>query len=131
LLGLAGVDAAAARPPAASAVLLGIVSNLVAWIGYGAALVCLARGLLPGARLDVVTAIGAFTASYLAGLLALMAPGGLGVREGVMILILQAPLGLAAATVLALASRILLTIVELGAAAPFLAFSDRSTRVLD
>lgn len=131
LLGLAGVDPAAARPPAATAVLLGIAANLVAWVGYGGALVCLARGLLPGARLDLITATGAFTASYLAGLLALVAPGGIGVREGVMILLLQAPMGLATATVLALASRVLLTITELGAAAPFLAFSDRSARVPD
>ncbi|MGH7519104.1 MAG: lysylphosphatidylglycerol synthase domain-containing protein [Gemmatimonadales bacterium] len=131
LLGLAGVDAASSRPPAASAVLLGIVSGVLAWLGYGVALVCLARGLLPGVRLDLVTATGAFTASYLAGLLALVAPGGIGVREGVMILLLQAPLGLAAATVLALASRVLLTLAELGAAAPFLVSSDRSARVPD
>ncbi|HEX2451192.1 MAG TPA: lysylphosphatidylglycerol synthase domain-containing protein [Gemmatimonadales bacterium] len=129
LLRLAGVDAAHARPPSASAVALGIASNLVAWVGYGIALVCLARGLLPAARLDLVTAIGAFTASYLAGLLALVAPGGIGVREGVMILLLQTPLGLAAATMLALASRVLLTITELAAAAPFLALSNRSSRV--
>jgi hypothetical protein len=112
-------------------VVLGIVSGVLAWLGYGVALVCLARGLLPGVRLDLVTATGAFTASYLAGLLALVAPGGIGVREGVMILLLQAPLGLAAATVLALASRVLLTIAELGAAAPFLVSSDRSARVPD
>ena len=131
ILRLAGVDAANARPPSPGAVALGIVSNLLAWVGYGVSLVCLARGLLPSAQLDLPTAIGAFTASYLAGLLALIAPGGLGVREGVMILLLQAPLGLAAATVLALASRVLLTITELGAAAPFIALANRSARVPD
>ncbi len=131
LLRLAGVDAKSARPPAASALGLGIASNLLAWIGYGVALVCLARGLLPDTRLDVPTAVGTFTASYLAGLLALVAPGGIGVRESVMILLLQAPMGLAAATVVALSSRVLLTITELGAAAPFLVFSDRSARVPD
>jgi uncharacterized membrane protein YbhN (UPF0104 family) len=131
LLRLAGVEAASARPPAASAVLLGIVTGILAWLGYGVALVCLARGILPEARLDLATATGAFTASYLAGLLALIAPGGIGVREGVMILLLQAPLGVGAATVLALASRLLLTVAELGAAMPFLLSSDRSARVLD
>ena len=105
--------------------------NLIAWIGYGFSLMYLARGLLPTARLDLPTAIAAFTASYLAGFLALVAPGGIGVREGVMILLLQGPLGLAAATVLALASRVLITITELGAAAPFLAISHRSARVPD
>jgi uncharacterized membrane protein YbhN (UPF0104 family) len=91
----------------------------------------LAGGLLPRVRLDAPTATGAFTASYLAGLLALVAPGGIGVRESVMILLLQGPIGLAAATVLALASRVLLTLAELGAAAPFLVSSLRSTRATD
>ncbi|HET8622429.1 MAG TPA: lysylphosphatidylglycerol synthase domain-containing protein [Gemmatimonadales bacterium] len=131
LLSLAGVDPADARPPSPGAVALGIVSCFVAWLGYGASLICLTRGLLPDAQLDFATAVGAFTASYVAGFLALIAPGGIGVREGVMILLLQAPLGLAAATMLALASRVLLTITELGAAAPFLAFSNRSARVPD
>ncbi|MGH7536840.1 MAG: hypothetical protein ACREMG_14850, partial [Gemmatimonadales bacterium] len=61
--------------------------------------------------------------------LALLAPGGLGVREGVFILMLQGPLGIRAATALALASRLLLTLTELGAAAPFLAFPRENPRV--
>jgi glycosyltransferase 2 family protein len=131
LLGLAGVDATDARPPSAGTVALGIAANLTAWLGYGAALMLLAAGLLPGVPLDAATATAAFTASYLAGLLALVAPGGIGVRESVMILLLQSPIGLAAATVLALASRVLLTLAELGAAAPFLVSSLRSTRATD
>lgn len=131
LLRLAGVETAGAHAPSPAAVSLGIMCNLIAWIGYGFSLMYLARGLLPTARLDLPTAIAAFTASYLAGFLALVAPGGIGVREGVMILLLQGPLGLAAATVLALASRVLITITELGAAAPFLAISHRSARVPD
>jgi glycosyltransferase 2 family protein len=131
LLGLAGVQGTEARPPRASTVALGIVANLLAWIGFGIALVLLAAGLLPRVELNVATATGAFTASYLAGLLALIAPGGIGVRESVLILLLQGPLGLAAATVLALASRVLLTLAELGAAAPFLVSSLRSMRATD
>lgn len=118
-------EAAAPRP---GGVLVGIVANIVAWFGYGVALWLLARGLLPGAKLDLATAIAVFTASYLAGFLALLAPGGLGVREGLFIVMLQPSLGLAAATVLALASRVLLTLTELGAAAPFLV-SRRTPRV--
>jgi glycosyltransferase 2 family protein len=119
-------EAAAPRP---GGVLIGIVANIVAWTGYGVALWLLARGLLPDARLDLATAIAVFTASYLAGFLALLAPGGLGVREGVFIVMLQPSLGLGAATVLALASRVLLTLTELGAAAPFLLLSRRTPRV--
>lgn len=130
LLRLARVPADAAVPPSPRAVLGGIVANGIAWAGYGVALWLLARGLLPDVRLDLATAVTAFTASYLAGFLALLAPGGLGVREGLFILMLQQPIGIGPATVLAVASRLLLTLTEFGAAAPFLLLSRRSPRVV-
>jgi glycosyltransferase 2 family protein len=114
-------EAGTVHPPS-GAVAFGILANAVAWVGYGAALWLLARGLLPGAGLGVLPAIAVFTASYLAGFLALFAPGGIGVREGVFILMLQGPIGIGAATALAIASRLLLTVTELGAAVPFLLF---------
>jgi hypothetical protein len=51
------------------------------------------------------------------------------VRESVFILMLQGPVGPAAAAALALASRVLLTITEFGAAVPFLAFPRGRPRV--
>lgn len=129
LLRLAAPDAAAHAAPPLPAVLYGVTANVAAWSGYGLALWLLARGLLPDAGLGLQAAIAVFTASYLAGFLALIAPGGLGVREGLFILMLQGPLGIGAATALALASRVLLTITELGAAMPFLAFPRRNARV--
>jgi len=128
LLRLAGIRTDTPAPRVGG-VLVGIVANAAAWTGYGAALWLLARGLLPNAPLDLASAIAVFTASYLAGFLALLAPGGLGVREGLFILMLQSSLGLAAATVLALASRVLLTLTELGAAVPFILFPRRAPRV--
>ena len=89
----------------------------------------LARGILPGAGLTLLPAIAVFTASYLAGFLALLVPGGFGVREGLFILMLQGPIGIGAATALALASRLLLTITEVGAAVPFIVFPRGTTRV--
>ncbi len=130
LLRLAAPDAEARGTPPAAGIVFGIASNLVAWVGYGLALWLLARGLLPSAGLDPALAVAVFTASYLAGFLALFAPGGIGVREGLFILMLQGPLGIAAATALALASRVLLTITELGAAVPFLVFSQGRARVV-
>jgi glycosyltransferase 2 family protein len=118
---VAAPHAGPVRPPA-GALVFGIVANVVAWAGYGVALWLLARGLLPSARLGLLPAIAVFTASYLAGFLALFAPGGIGVREGVFILLLQGPIGIGAATALAIASRLLLTVTELGAAVPFLLF---------
>jgi len=65
----------------------------------------------------------------IAGFLALFAPGGIGVREGLFILMLQGPLGIGAATALAVASRLLLTLTELGAAVPFLLLPQGRARV--
>jgi hypothetical protein len=121
LVRLAVPDAPSLAPPV-GAVVFGIAANTVAWLGYGLALWLLARGLLPGTELNLLRAVAVFTASYLAGFLALFAPGGIGVREGVFILMLQGPIGIGAATALAIASRLLLTVTELGAAVPFLLF---------
>lgn len=128
LLHFAAPDAEARGAPAATGIVFGIFANAVAWVGYGGALWLLARGLLPGVDLAPGLAVAVFTASYLAGFLALFAPGGLGVREGLFILMLQGPLGIGAATALALASRLLLTITEVGAAVPFLVFPQGRAR---
>lgn len=129
LLRLAGSDPAEGTAPAAGGIVFGIASNLVAWVGYGVALWLLARGILPDSGLTLLLAIAVFAASYLAGFLALLVPGGFGVREGLFILMLQGPIGIGAATVLALASRLLLTVTEVGAAAPFLAYPRGRARV--
>lgn len=114
--------------PSAASVFRAAASNVVAWVGYGVALWLLARGVLDAGP-SLKAAIAAFTASYIAGLLAVIAPGGLGVREAVFILMLQGTLGAPAAAALAIASRALLTVTELGAAAPFLLPSPERTRV--
>jgi uncharacterized membrane protein YbhN (UPF0104 family) len=129
LLRLAAPQAVGERQPSGRGIVVGIATNIVAWLGYGLALWLLARGLLPTSGLGLRLAIAVFTASYLAGFLALFAPGGIGVREGLFILMLQEPLGVGAATSLALASRLLLTVAELGAAVPFLVFRRRQVRV--
>ena len=108
-------------PPRPGALLAGAAANLAAWLGYGAALWCLARGILGEVELPFAAAAGAFAASYLAGVLALFAPGGLVVREALFIVLLQPVLGLPRATALAIASRLLLTLTEVGIALPFLA----------
>ena len=106
--------------PAPSAVIFGVVANTLAWLLYGVSLWLLARGLLPDAGLGLVDAIGAFAASYIAGLLFLLAPGGLGVRESVMVLMLSPGVGLANALALAAVSRIGMTVADLLAALPFI-----------
>jgi hypothetical protein len=99
--------------------LAALVANAVAWSAYGASLVFLARGLMPTAVPGYSLAVSVFTVSYLVGLVALLAPAGVGARESLFILLLSGPLGPKAAVGLAVASRILLTLTELGAALPF------------
>jgi glycosyltransferase 2 family protein len=96
------------------------VANLFAWGAYGLALVFLAKGLLPDLHLGLLQAIGVFTCSYLVGFIAVFAPGGLGPRESVFLLMLAGEIGLKPAAALALASRLLLTGTEVLPAVPLL-----------
>jgi hypothetical protein len=100
--------------------ILAFAANLVAWGLYGVALLFLARGVLPAIHLGLAQAIGVFTCSYLAGFVALFAPGGLGPRESVFLLLLAGDIGLKPAAGLALASRLLLTGTEILPAVPLL-----------
>ncbi len=120
LLALVRVELPGSASPGVRAVLYGVVANLVAWCGYGVAFWLLGRGLLELPGLTVGRAIATFAASYIAGLLFLPAPGGIGVRESVVLLMLTGAVGPASASALAVASRVLLTLTEFGAAAPFL-----------
>jgi uncharacterized membrane protein YbhN (UPF0104 family) len=86
--------------------------GVLAWVAHGVAFWLLARGLgLPG-TLSVVTAAGVFPLGYVLGLLALFAPGGLGVREVVLTSLLAPAFGMGGAVALSLASRVLLTLTE-------------------
>src|SRR5712692_2486437 len=97
-----------------------LLVNVAAWGAYGLAFQCLARGLTPDATLSWSLAATVFTISYLVGLVAVFAPAGLGPRESLFYLLLAGAVGPKLAVALALATRVLLTITELGAAAPFL-----------
>jgi uncharacterized membrane protein YbhN (UPF0104 family) len=82
------------------------------WLAYGLAFWLLARGLgLPGG-LPIGTATGVFALGYVLGLLALFAPGGVGVRELVYIGLLTPYVGSGGAIALSVASRLQLTLVE-------------------
>ena len=108
----------ARRPPPVSS----SASSPMPWRGsaMARALWLLARGLFPGVASRAPGWRSAvFTASYLAGFLARSLRRARRAR-GLFILMLQGPLGIGAATALALASRLLLTVTEFGAAVPFL-----------
>ncbi len=104
------------EPLAPSAVFAGTLLTVLSWSTYGAALWMLARGLMHDAPLPLTTAIGAFTLGYILGLLALFAPGGVGVRELVLVGLLAPFLGSGGAVAVSVASRVLLTLTEAAAA---------------
>jgi uncharacterized membrane protein YbhN (UPF0104 family) len=88
---------------------------VVSWLVYGAGFWCLLRGLwrVPPSSLPVAT--GVFAASYVAGYVVLLAPGGLVVREGAMTALLVAltPLAATSAAAAAVAARLWTTASEL------------------
>src|SRR5437867_4160518 len=104
------------RPLPLAAVAESAGLTLASWVTYGMAFSFLARGLgLPG-TLSLPTATGVFALGYILGLLALFAPGGVGVREVVFIGLLTPALGTGVAVALSVGSRVLLPLCE--AAAP-------------
>ena len=90
--------------------------TVLSWGTYGAAFWMLTRGLVPDTPLPLTAAIGAFTLGYILGVLALFAPGGVGVRELVLIGLLAPFLGSGGAVAVSVASRLLLTVLEATAA---------------
>lgn len=105
------------------AVWLASIGCLVAWILYGVAFRIFVAGVLGEAPGSTASYIAAFTGSYLAGYIALFAPGGIGVREKSLMLALG-QFGLAqagAAGVISLTSRLWLTILEVLPGLGFLA----------
>jgi hypothetical protein len=111
---LTGRDIALGSPPH-SVIAIGVGGNIVAWILYGVAFQLLVRGVLGAPPGALWLYIAVFTASYVVGYLFLFLPGGIGPREGTMVVLLTA-LQLTTnkqAWVIAGASRIWLTVLEI------------------
>ncbi|WP_396206020.1 lysylphosphatidylglycerol synthase domain-containing protein [Gemmatimonas sp.] len=87
--------------------------NSLAWVGYGVAFACFARGVLPLTP-NITVYIAVYAASYLVGFLALFAPGGIGFRELALsaLLVAGGAAGQGDAAVLGATSRIWLTVLE-------------------
>ena len=85
------------------------------WVVHGAAFVCLSRGL----GLDIGFGVGttAFAAAYFMGYVVMIAPGGIGVRESGLTVLLTPILGFEASFVLAALQRVWITAAELLGAA--------------
>jgi glycosyltransferase 2 family protein len=86
---------------------------LLVWVTYGSAFWLTGRALFAVSTSDLSHYIGVFALSWLVGLVAVFAPGGIGVREAVIVALLSHRLGEAQAIVLAATSRIILTAIDL------------------
>jgi len=76
------------------------------WVGYGLAFWLLGRALLGDAAPGVMLAAPAFIASYVAGIIAIFAPGGIVVREAALVAALAGHIGTDRAFLLAIAARL-------------------------
>jgi hypothetical protein len=100
-----------------------VLANVGAWVGYGIGFRVLALALVPASAGNWLEYVAVFTGSYLVGYLALVVPGGIGVREVAMVGSLTA-LGIAGpvdAWLLAVVSRLWLTVLEVVPGLLFLA----------
>jgi len=97
------------------AVWVAAVSTVASWLLYGIAFSLFAHGVTPRATGNATSYIAVYTGSYLAGYLALFAPGGVGIREAALVIAMPR-FGMAYAAdaaVIAITSRLWLTILEI------------------
>jgi hypothetical protein len=86
------------------------------WLLLGVSFWLCARGLVAVPASDLALYMGTFAVAWLAGLVAVYAPGGLGVREAVIVALLSGHIGAADALVVAAASRLILILVDVALA---------------
>ncbi len=85
---------------------------LVSWLGFGISFSLLLSGLMPGIHLSIPAATVAFAASWVVGFVLLFIPSGLGIREAVMVLLLDPIIGFAPALAAAVGFRLLYMLAE-------------------
>jgi uncharacterized membrane protein YbhN (UPF0104 family) len=87
---------------------------VVSWVLYGAAYFLFLNALADVPSNALVASTGVNTLSFLAGYLAIPAPGGLGVRESAMTVLLNPILPAGVAAVVAVGARLWSIVAELG-----------------
>jgi len=99
-----------------SAILASSALMLLSWATFGVSFWMLVRGLISTATVPLPAAMGMFALGYVMGLIAVIAPGGLGVRDLALVGFLTPWLGSGGALAVSLASRVQLTLTEAGSA---------------
>jgi hypothetical protein len=91
-----------------------VAALTVPWFAYGVAFHLFAAAMFGGnSQIPLETSVAAFVGSYVAGLIAVFAPGGLVVRETALVLALTGAVGAERALFLSVGSRLWLVSVEL------------------
>ena len=113
-----------------AAVLIALIGNVIAWLLYGVAFALFARGVLGTSEGPLTGYIAVYALSYIVGYLVLFAPAGVGFREAAMIALLPAArlADPTQAAILAVTSRLWLTILEIAPGALFLGFDSLRRR---
>ncbi len=86
---------------------------LAAWVGLTAAMAFFARSLLPAAGSSFAFIAGSYAFAWLTALLTMIAPAGMGIREGILGLLLGRVLAAGTGLTLAVAMRMWLVAMEL------------------
>lgn len=109
------------HPVSVASTLRAALWTVAGWLLFGGHLWLLAAAAGGSGKGLPFLATGAYALAFVAGLLVFLAPGGLGAREAVMVLVLSPVLPAGAPIVVALVSRVLLTAADLaGAGSAFL-----------
>ncbi len=117
LLVLACARRAGSGRPVVRAAVRATLLYLPVWLVFGASFWLVAHGLVQVSPADLGFYTGAFAVAWLAGLLAVYAPGGLGVREAVLVALLSSRIGAADALVVAAGSRLSMLLADVVLAA--------------
>jgi len=118
--------AASLEPAAGPRGLYWMGAQLVVWLGRGTAFWLLANGV--GIQIELELAVTAFAAAHAVGFVVFLAPAGVGVRDGSLVLLLTQSIGLAPAAALALATRVWMTLTELITVSTLMAVSGTGRR---
>jgi len=88
-------------------------SYFVCWLLFGFAFWMLVMGIIPVSFTSYFNLTGVFAGAFVLGFLAFFAPGGIGVREGIMVVFLSLYFPLPVATLISLLSRVWITLAEI------------------
>jgi uncharacterized membrane protein YbhN (UPF0104 family) len=100
------------KPPSRSFIRY-LLGSALGWVGYGISFWLFARSLLGDGAPGPLVAATAFVTSYVAGIIAVFAPGGIVIREAALVAALAGSIGADRAFLVAVGARLWLVTLEL------------------